>query len=242
MAIELYKTRGIVLRSISYSDTSIIIKIYTELFGLQSYILKGAKIKNAKIKATLFQPLALLELVVYKKEKKHIQFLKEANVEYFFTSIHYEPVKTSIIFFLNEVLLKSIHEEEKNTKLFSFIHHSLQTLDSLKSNFINFHLIFLIQLTKYLGFFPRENFSETTPVFDMREGKFVETIPLHTEFISLPDSKLFYELLSCNYDSENNFSLSYIQRKKLLNALLLFYRIHISSMENILSHEVLSQF
>ena len=242
MAIELYKTRGIVLRNINYSDTSIITTIYTELFGLQSYMLKGAK-KKSPIKATIFQPLALLELVVYKKEKKHIQFLKEANVEYFFTSVPNNPVKISILFFLNEVLLKSACGEEKNTELFSFIHHSLKTLDSMKENFVNFHLVFLIRLTKHLGFFPRENFSEiSTSVFDMCEGKFVQAIPSHAEFISLPESKLFYKLLSCDYHSVSNLFLTHSQRKKLLNNLLLFYRVHIRGMENILSHEILSQF
>ena len=100
----LHKTRGIVLRSVDYSDSSIIAKIYTEQFGIQSYLIKGAKRKNASIKASLFQSLTLLELVVYKKEQKTLQILKEAGVEIHFNSISNNPAKTSILFFLNEIL------------------------------------------------------------------------------------------------------------------------------------------
>src|ERR1035437_10581237 len=97
----LHKTRGIVLPTVDYSDTSLIAKIYTEQFGIQSYLIKGAKRKNASIKANLFQPLALLELQVYKKEKKQLQTLKEAGAEIHFTSIHNDPAKASILFFLS---------------------------------------------------------------------------------------------------------------------------------------------
>src|SRR5687768_783855 len=100
----IYKTRGIALRTTNYSDTSIIVKIYTEQFGIQSYLIKGAKRKNAPIRANSFFPLSLLELIVYKKEKRQLQILKEVRVETPFSSIPNEPAKTSLVFFLNEVL------------------------------------------------------------------------------------------------------------------------------------------
>src|SRR3989304_1459988 len=108
----LHKTKGIVLRTVDYSDTSIISKIYTELFGIQSYLIKGARRKNASVKANLFQPLSLLELVIYKKERKQLQALKEARTEIHFVSIPAVPAKTSILFFLNEVMVKFLQEEE----------------------------------------------------------------------------------------------------------------------------------
>ena len=138
----LHKTKGIVLRTVDYSDSSIIAKIYTELFGIQSYLIKGARRKNASVKANLFQPLSLLELVVYKKEKKQLQTLKEARPEMHFASIPNEPAKISILFFLNEIVLKCLHEEENNSELFSFLHETVQTLDSSEKNYNNLHLIF----------------------------------------------------------------------------------------------------
>ena len=237
----LHKTRGIVLRSTDYSDTSIIAKIYTEQFGIQSYLIKGAKRKKATVKSNLFQPLSLLELVVYKKERKQLQVLKEARAEIHFTSIPHEPAKTSIVFFLNEVLLKCLHEEENNPELFSFLHETIQTLDSSEKNFSNIHLIFLIRFSRHLGFFPQGNFSETNSFFDLREGKFISREPQHHDFLTKENSKLLGRLILSNFYSMENLILSVKERKNILDILLHYYELHLSNMGNISSHKVLEQ-
>lgn len=237
----IYKTRGIVLRTVDYSDTSIITKIYTEQFGIQSYLIKGAKRKKASVKANLFQPLSLLELVVYKKEKKQLQTLKEARPEIHFASMPHEPAKISILFFLNEVLLKCLQEEENNPKLFSFLHETIQTLDSSEKNFSNLHLIFLVRFSRFLGFFPQGNFSEATSVFDLREGKFISREPLHSDFLAKGNSKLLNKLILSNYYSMDKLALSGKERKNLLDILLHFYQLHLSNMVSISSHKVLEQ-
>lgn len=237
----LHKTRGIVLRTVNYSDTSIITKIYTEEFGVQSYLIKGAKRKNASIKANLFQPLSLLELVVYKKEKKTLQTVKEANVEIHFNSISQEPSKTSILFFLNEVLLKCLQEEENNPELFSFLHESLQTLESAQKNFANFYLIFLVRLSRFLGFYPQGSFLEINNVFDLQEGRFVSKEPMHPDFLDKESSRLFSKLIFCNYYSMGELNLSGKERKNLLDILLHFYHLHLSNMGSLTSHKVLEQ-
>ena len=237
----LHKTKGIVLRTVDYSDTSIITKIYTEQFGIQSYLIKGAKRKKASVKANLFQPFSLLELVVYKKEKKHLQTLKEARPEIYFASIPHEPAKTSILFFLNEVVLKFLQEEENNPELFSFLHETIQTLDVEEKNFINLHLIFLVRLSRFLGFYPQGRFSELTSVFDLREGKFISGEPLHPDFIIKENSKLLSRVLSSNYYSMDNLLLSGKERKNLLDIILRFYELHLSHMGSISSRKVLEQ-
>ena len=237
----LHKTRGIVLRTVDFSDTSIITKIYTELFGIQSYLIKGAKRKKTSIKTNLFQPLSLLELVVYKKEKKQLQTLKEARPEIYFTSIPHEPAKTSIIFFLNDVLLKCVYEEENNPELFSFLHETIQTLDSTEKNFSNLHLIFLVRFSRHLGFFPQGNFSDKNSVFDLREGRFAGKEPIHSDFISKDNSKLLSKLILSNYYSMENLVLSGKERKNLLDILLRYYELHLSHMGSISSHKVLEQ-
>ena len=237
----LFKTRGIVLRTVDYSDTSIIAKIYTELFGIQSYLIKGARRKNASVKANLFQPLSILELVVYKKEKKQLQTLKEARPEIHFTSIPDEPAKTSILFFLNEMLLKCLHEEEHNSELFSFLHETIQTLDTAETNFSNIHLIFLIRFSRFLGFFPQGNYSETNSVFDLREGKFIGKEPVHPDFLGKENGKLLSKIIFSNYYSMENLILSGKERKNLLDILLHFYQLHLSNMGSISSHKVLEQ-
>lgn len=237
----IHKTRGIVLRTVDYSDTSIIVKIYTEQFGIQGYLIKGARRKNAFVKANLFQPLSLLELVVYKKEKKQLQTLKEAQAEIHFVSIPNVPAKTSILFFLNEVIVKCLQEEENNPELFSFLHESIQTLETSEKGFANLHLIFLIRFSKFLGFFPQGNFSEANYIFDLQEGKFANKEPLHPDFLGRENSKLLSKLVFCNYYSMSNLALSGKERKNLLDILLRFYQLHLAHTGSISSHKVMEQ-
>lgn len=237
----LHKTRGIVLRTVSYSDTSIITKIYTEDFGTQSYLIKGAKRKNASVKANLFQPLSLLDLVVYNKEKKKLQVLKEAGVDIHFASIAADPSKTSIVFFLNEILLHCLQEEENNPELFSFLHESMQTLESAEKNFSNFYLIFLVRLSRFLGFYPQGRFSETNLYFDLQEGRFVKEEPLHPDFLNRENSGLLSSVIISNYYNMDTLALSGAERKNLLEILLRFYHLHLSNMGGISSHKVLEQ-
>lgn len=237
----LHKTRGVVLRTIDYSDTSIIAKIYTEQFGIQSYLIKGAKRKKSLIKANLFQPFSFLELVAYKKEKKHLQTLKEARPEIHFTSIPNEPAKTSILFFLNEITAKCLQEEENNPELFSFLHETIQTLDEEENNFINLHLIFLVRFSRFLGFYPQGIFSDTNFIFDLREGKFINKEPLHPDYLTMENSRLLNKIILCNYYTMKNLVLSGRERKNLLDIILRFYELHISSMASISSRKVLEE-
>lgn len=237
----IYKTRGIVLRTVDYSDTSLIAKICTEQFGIQSYLIKGAKRKKASIKSNLFQPLALLELEVYKKEKQQLQSLKEVGAEIHFISIPNNQAKTSILFFLNEILLKCLQEEEENMELFSFLHETIQTLDSVEKNFSNLHLIFLIRFSRFLGFFPQGNYSDTNSLFDLREGIFVGQEPMHPDFLTKENSAFISKLIFSNYYSMETFSLSGKERKNLLDILLRYYELHLSNMGNITSHKILEQ-
>ena len=237
----LHKTRGIVLRTIDYSDTSLIAKIYTEEFGIQSYLIKGAKRKKAPIRVNLFQPLSLLELIVYKKEKKQLQSLKEARTEVHLTSIPHDPAKTSILFFLNELILKCLDEEENNPELFSFLHETIQTLDATEKNFSNLHLIFFIRFSRYLGFYPQGNFTDKNSFFDLREGGFVSKEPIHPDYLAKENSLLLNKLILSNYYTMDNLQLSGKERKALLDILLRFYELHLSHMGRIISHKVLEQ-
>ena len=237
----LHTTRGIVLRTVDYSDTSIIATVYTEQFGIQGYLIKGAKRKTASVRANLFQPLALLELVVYKKEKKQLQSLKEARPEVIFSTIHRDPPKASILFFLNELLIRCLREEESNLELFSFLHETIQTLDAAENNFSTLHLIFMIRLSRFLGFFPQGNFSEINSIFDLREGKFTDREPIHHDFLSKESSGLLGKLITSNYYLMGSLVLSANERKNLLETLLRFYELHLSNMNGVSSHKVLEQ-
>ena len=131
----IHKTRGIVFHAIKYSETSIITKIYTEKFGLQSYIVRGARKPKARLKASLFQPLSLLELEVYYKQKSTLQNIKEARSAHIFTSIPFDVRKSSIVLFLSDVLTKAIKEEETNRELFHYLDSMIRQFDIQKEYF-----------------------------------------------------------------------------------------------------------
>ena len=137
----LFKTRGIVFRFTKYGDSSIIVTIFTELFGLQTYIVNGVRSKAAKGKIALFQPLTLLDLVVYYKENANIKRIKEVRCQHQYQTVQTDIRKSSIGIFMNEVLNKSVKEENQAQELFNFLFDSLVSLDGLKNDFENFHLI-----------------------------------------------------------------------------------------------------
>ena len=155
----LHKTQGIVLRFVKYGETSIIATIYTEEFGLASYIINGVRSTRSKGKIALFQPLSLLDLVVYHKEGRNINRLSEVKSLDPLNDLRSNIIKTTLGMFLVEVLNKCIKEEAPNEALFRYISDSIKVLNELNSNYENFHLVFLFKLSKFLGFAP-QNFDD----------------------------------------------------------------------------------
>lgn len=150
----LYKTRAISLSYIKYKESSIIARLYTERFGLQSYVVNGVRSARGKSKMALFQPLTLLELVVYHRDNKDLHRISEMKCSEVFHSLPFETRKASIAIFITEVLNKILKEESENEDLFSYLHDSVLILDHLEKGEVNFHLQFLFGLAKYLGIAP----------------------------------------------------------------------------------------
>ncbi len=237
----LHKTRGIVFNKTKYSETSIIIKIYTEKFGLQSYIVRGVRKAKSKFSSALFDHLSLLDLVVYKREKSNLQNLKEVKRDYQFRTIHQDIIKSSILIFLNEILLKSIKEEESNPSLFNFISDSIKTLDNSEHP-VNFHIAFMIKLTRFLGFFPQNNYSGYNQHFNLQEGIFQQN-PLSDRNISvdLPLSKTLSNLIKIPLGEHGHISISSAIRKEIISKLITYYELHLPGFKNIKSHHVLRE-
>ncbi|MEJ0055490.1 MAG: DNA repair protein RecO [Bacteroidota bacterium] len=152
----LHKTRGIVFRFTKYGETSIIVSIFTEMFGLQSYIVNGVRTKSAKNKIALFQPLTLLDLVVYYRENADILRIKEVKVLYAYQTIHQDIRKSAIAMFLNEFINKAVKDQSHAGEICEFLTGSLVALDEIQSP-ENFHLVFVLKLSRYLGFGPQTN-------------------------------------------------------------------------------------
>ena len=241
-----YKTRGIVLHHLKYSETSVIAKIYTELFGLQSYLINGVRSKpahprggKAKVKANILQPLSLVDMIVYHKEKNVLQRIREVSSNHPFSSIPYDIPKCSIALFIAEILYKSIREEEANANLFEFLFHSIQILDLTTGNCANFHLLFMLQLTKHLGFYPNGKYSDKFNFFDLREGVFLERQPDHPHFIPPPIGAYLNLLSETSFEKLNQINIKPDHRKRLLEHLIEYYELHLSNMNEVKSHRIL---
>jgi DNA repair protein RecO (recombination protein O) len=234
----LQKTSGIVLHTTNYSETSLIVKIYTSNFGLQSYIISGVRSKKSKNKAVLFQPLALVEMIVSGSEKNNLQRISEISIEHPYSTIPYHIIKSTIAIFINEILYRSIKEEHADMDMFEYIKNSLLLLDLKTDNLSDFHIRFMLQLSRYLGFYPQGKYSAETPIFDLQEGRFVKHIPGHSHYLNTAHSLLLNDFIITGNDQ---LKLTKLQRKELLQTLILFYRLHIASFGEIKSHTVLEE-
>ena len=235
----LHKTRGIVLHHLKYTDSSVIVHVYTEKFGRQSYIFSGIRSKKARGKINYLQPLYLLELEVYYKQKSSIQRINEFRPAFNFHTIPYSIIKQTELLFLAEILYRCLKEEEANTDLFEFIFNSIQYFDTIEKGEADFHLLFLIQLTKYLGFFPSKNYNENNKYFDLKEGIYYNRPSGNNERLDEKISRLIYLLSNTNFNELGKFSIKAKERSDVLLAIINYYKQHILSVETIKSLDVL---
>lgn len=234
----LHATRGIVLKTIKYSESSVIAKIYTEQFGLRSYIVKGVSGNSKSRKKAFLQGLSLLRLVVYEKPGSNLQNIKEMEHAYLFGSTPLDIRKSTITMFLNEVLYKSLLEESGNSELFGFVFDQLVELDQSKKFITDFHIRFLLRFSKHMGFFPMDNHSAKNPYFDLQEGVFIGSEPLHNNFIGIESSRVLNQVLSLD---PGNYVLTSVERNELLEKLIIYYSLHLPAFGKLKSYPVLKQ-
>src|ERR1700761_2396448 len=165
----LHKTRGIVFKTTDYSESSVIVQVFTEKFGLQSYIVNGAKKPRTKISMNMLQPLHLLDMVVYHKNTGQVQRIAELKSSPVLQTIPYDVIKSSLVLFLNEVLYKAVRQQSADENMFDFIFNSIEWLDNQTEGVANFHLLFLTRLTRYLGFYPEKIAAAGMDFFDMKK-------------------------------------------------------------------------
>ncbi|WP_158826003.1 DNA repair protein RecO [Mucilaginibacter lacusdianchii] len=237
----LHKTRGIVLKVTDYGETSVIVQIFTEKFGLQSYIINGVKKPKARITRNMLQPLHLLDLIVYYKNSGAVQRIRELKNSPLLLHIPYEVVKSSIALFLNEVLYKAVKQQTADEQLFEYVFKGIELLDNITEGLANFHLLFLIGLTRYLGFYPDVTSITNADYFDMRNGVFTRYKPESDQFLSPPHTYNFYQLLALGFDNLTSINLSNDERRYLISRILEYYALHIEGFGYIQSHEVLEE-
>lgn len=216
----LHKTRGIVFRFTKYGESSIIVTIFTELFGIQTYIVNGIRSKNSKGKIALFQPLTLLDLVVYYKENANIKRIKEVKCAHQYQALTTDIRKSIIAIFISEMLNKTVKDETHAQEIFEFLFHALMLLDHQQNSVENFHLVFLIKLSRFLGF-----------------GAHQADEILGARMLDSAEEAILKNLLQADFTEQ--IVMTNVQRRNLLEAILRFYTLHIESLGEIKSVQVL---
>jgi DNA repair protein RecO (recombination protein O) len=232
------KTTGIVLHSIKYSDSATIVTMYTRQFGRVAYMVYGVNKKKSVCRSAHLQALSILELVVSHTPGKEIQRIKDIQIGYPFTCISMDPVKNAVVLFLSEILFRTLRQTEPDESLFLFLENSIQQLDCCEQGMANFHLVFLLKLTRYLGFEP--NYDEEERIyFDMMNGVFTKIKPLHIHFLMPEDTVDFAALLHTDYSTMHSLGFTRVKRIKLLESMVDYYRLHVPDFHGLHSLEIL---
>lgn len=229
------KTKAFVFKNIKTKDNTHVLKVYTEEHGLVSFIVTVSKSKG-KIKSSYLLPLAFLEISFDYHANKDIQKISDVSVLPDFSNIHDSIAKQSIVYFLCEVLSKSIKEIEKNHRLFEFIYDTLSKLNRTDTYFY-FSIQFLIELSLHLGILPEDNYSSQEPIFSLIDGKFISETSASIHGITTTESEVLHELLNEN----QNISLSKDLRNKMVTVLINYFELHIPEFGKVKSLEVLEE-
>jgi DNA repair protein RecO (recombination protein O) len=208
-------TRAIVLNHVRYGESSLVVHLYTEQLGRQAIFVKGAFGKKSQLKASLFQPLYMIETDIHHWDKRQMQRISNICVLQPFHDILLHPMKSSIALFIAEVLTKTLREEEPNKELFAFLSQSLQALNLMEKGIANFHLIFLIHLTRYLGFYPNlQEFSANMPDFAIH-------------------------LMTLSFEHLESVEINHSQRNRMMEYILSYYALHVENFGKMKSFMVL---
>ena len=237
----LVKTRAIVFRTHKYGETSLIAELYTEQKGLRKYVINGVRSAKAKTKANLLQGMTLLDVVAYEREDRDLNRIKEIRPAYVYETIPFDVRRGAIGLFMLEVVRKSIREREPNHPLFNFLYDRFVGLDATPHSITNYHLVFLIELSTYLGFLPAGRFSANLPVFDLQEGAFAPYPPEHPNYLIDDEAQGFNQLLGIAAPQGHQLQISRPLRQSLLDRLVRYYQLHLEGMGEVHAHQILRE-
>ena len=245
MSNVLHKTKAIILRTVKYGETSLIVTAYTELYGLQSYIVQGVRASSKKggAKANYFQPGAILELIVYHHDLKNLQRIKEFRWSYLYEELFADVIKNSVLLYMMELLQKCVKQPENNPDLFYFVEEALMQLDKASPAVTaNFPLYFSLHLTNFFGFQMNTEDAERYHIFDLQEGNFTDHYPQHVNYLDGEPAKLISELLKAMQPIElTEIPMNYLQRRQLLEAIEVYYMFHMPDFSKMKTLQVLQQ-
>lgn len=236
------KTKGIVLHTLKYNDTSNIIDIYTREGGRASFIVRISRTRKSGMKSMFFQPLALVNLEVDIRPNVSLHRIREVKLSYPFRSLPFHPYKSSISMFLAEFLYRALKEEAPNEPLYAYLEHSILWLDACEErSFVNFHLVFLMRLSRFLGLYPNVEDYTSGSYFDLLNACFTPLQPEGGAYLKPDEAARIRMLLRMNYDTMHLFGMSRAERNRCLMVINDYYRLHLPDFPLLKSLDVLKE-
>lgn len=243
--MRLHKTKGIVLRAVKYGETSLVVSIFTELFGMQSYLINGVRKESKKGsgRANMFQPASLLNLVVYHNELRQLNRIREFNWSHLYQHIFFDIRKNAVALFMIELLQKCLKQPEQNTDLFYFVEDAFMHLDEAPENVVaNYALFFALHLMVFVGFRIDDSYTDETNILDLDEGMYRADRPNHQYYLEGQEAYLTSQLLRVMQPAElQHILLNQAMRRRLLQAYQDFYSLHIADFGSMRSLPVLQE-
>ena len=235
------KTRAIVLRTLKYGESQIIIDLLTEELGRLSFIQHMGKTQKARVKKQLFQPLTLLDIAFDYRPKSQLQRMRDVRIAVPFTSIPLNASKLSISLFLAEFIYYCTRAEQENPLLYRYCEASISWLDGAQRNFANFHLVFMMRLSRFIGFYPNLNDYAEGYYFDLRAAAFVSQMPLHPDYLQPAEAARITTLMRMDYETMYLFRMSRQERNRITDCLVEYYRHHVPGFPELRSLAVLRE-
>lgn len=233
----LLTTRGLILRTVKYSETSVICDIFTEAQGVQTYIISGVRQSKSQ-SGGIVRPMMWVEFVAYQQEGKEMHRVREIKLAMAYRRLPFEVVRSSLGLFITEILQKTLREKVADLPLFEFLWDVYQWLDTAERGLANIHLLFLVQFSEYLGFMPDDTYFPES-WFDYADGGFLAQPPLHRYYFDQVSTRILHDLLGMQRGEEQALAISPQERRDFLKNMLHFYQYHIDNFPIIHSHSVL---
>lgn len=235
------KFEGVVLRTLKYSDNLMIADIYTRGHGRKSFLVPVSHSRRSRVRSVLFQPLSMLVFTAGYRKGKSLSRISDVQPHVMYSSIPFDIVKSSISLYLAELLTYALREDGGDESLFNFLERSFMLFDSLEHGYVDFHLVFMVQLLRYLGIYPNLEGCTSNSYFDLMQGGIVHEHPLHSNFLMPDDTRSFVALLQTGFASMHELSLNRGLRGEYLAILNKYYALHIPDFPLLKSAEVLKE-
>ena len=237
----LTKTKAIVLRNLKLGERKMIVDLLTENHGRLSVVMAIPSTQRGKLKKQYFQPMTVIDAELELRPRQDLHHLRDVRLAVPYASIPFHAAKLSITLFLGEFLCHATRGEQLNPQLFAYVEASLRWLDGCATSFANFHLVFMMRLTRFIGFFPFLEDYHDGDVFDLRAGTFASNAPMHTDFIPAVDAARIGTLMRMNYESMHLFKMNHDDRNRIVDVLVHYYRLHVPGFPELRSLDVMKE-